>query len=434
MAHFHVPGVCIAVINLGKIEWAKGYGVKEIGGNTPVTPETLFQAGSISKPVTTLGTLQLVEKGALDLDAPVNDRLKSWNVPENEFTAKEKVTLRRLLSHTAGLSVSGFPGYADSDPIPTPVQILNGEKPANTAPVRVDLIPGSEWRYSGGGFVVIQVLVADVTEKPFQDFMKETVLTPLGMTHSTFQQPLPQNLTPFAACGHDSNGKANTPRWRVRPELAPGGMWTTAQDLGRFVMELQKSANGASNKVISQAMTQTMMKKVHSFYGLGLVLDGSTNEDRSFSHSGGNEGYTCDFFGYIHRGQGLVVLTNSTTGGGLVEEIQHSVATAYGWPGFQTKELAVIEIIPAKLSAYVGDFRAAAEPETPFLITLEGNQLHFNSSETGDWALYPISETEFVYLDGEVHITFVRGPDGRYDQIRLMGQELSRKKIRSVQW
>src|SRR5665647_1334459 len=191
MKHYHVPGVSVAVINEGKIEWAKGYGVKETSGQDLVTPETLFQAASISKPVTALGVLSLVEKGILDLDAPVNDKLVSWKVPENEFTKKEKVTIRRLLTHSAGLTVSGFPGYAASEQIPTPVQVLNGEKPANTPPVRVDMVPGSQWRYAGGGFLAAQVLTADVSGRPFPDFMKTTVLDPLGMDHSTFEQPLP---------------------------------------------------------------------------------------------------------------------------------------------------------------------------------------------------------------------------------------------------
>jgi CubicO group peptidase (beta-lactamase class C family) len=179
MKHYNVPGVSVAVIDNGKIEWAKGYGVKETGRNDPVTPETLFQAASISKPVTALGVLRLVDKGILDLDSPVNDKLVSWKVPENEFSEKEKVTLRRLLTHSAGLTVSGFPGYATSEQIPTPVQVLNGEKPANTPPVRIDMIPGSQWRYSGGGFVVTQLLVADVSGRPFQEYLKTTVLDPL---------------------------------------------------------------------------------------------------------------------------------------------------------------------------------------------------------------------------------------------------------------
>jgi CubicO group peptidase (beta-lactamase class C family) len=227
MKHYNVPGLSVAAINNGVIEWAKGYGVKEFDGNDPVTSETLFQAASISKPVIALGTLSLVEKGILDLDMPVNDKLESWKVPKNEFSEKEKVTLRQLLTHSAGLTVSGFPGYATFEQIPTSVQVLNGEKPANTPPVRIDMIPGSQWRYSGGGFVVVQLLVADVSGRPFQEYMKTTVLDPLEMNHSTFEQPLPHDKLDQAATAHLMNGEAVKGRWHTYPELAAAGLWTT---------------------------------------------------------------------------------------------------------------------------------------------------------------------------------------------------------------
>src|SRR5215469_12997497 len=142
MELFRIPAFSIAVIDDYKIAWAKAYGVTDAASKTPVTTRTLFQAGSISKPVAATGALYLVEKGKLSLDEPVNEKLKTWKVPDNEFTATQKVTLRRLMSHTAGLTVHGFPGYDVDEPLPTLAQILNGEKPANTAPIRVDVAPG----------------------------------------------------------------------------------------------------------------------------------------------------------------------------------------------------------------------------------------------------------------------------------------------------
>jgi CubicO group peptidase (beta-lactamase class C family) len=181
MAHYKVPGVSVVVINDGKIEWAKGYGVTEAGGSTPVTTETMFQAASISKPVAATGALALVEKGLLSLDEEANAKLKSWKVPENDFTKEQKVTLRRLASHSAGLTVHGFRGYAAIEAVPTTVQVLDGQKPANSAPVRVDVLPGSLWRYSGGGITVMQLMMADVTGKPFPALMRELVLDKIGM-------------------------------------------------------------------------------------------------------------------------------------------------------------------------------------------------------------------------------------------------------------
>ncbi len=176
-----IPGLSLAIIQDGKIVKATGYGMTEKGGDAPVTTSTLFQAGSISKSVAGLGALRLVEQGKLTLDEDVNTRLVTWKVPENAFTKEKKVTLRGLLSHTAGLTVHGFPGYATDEPVPTIVQVLDGAKPANTRPIRVDVPPGSKWRYSGGGYTVMQQMIIDVTGKPFPPFMQESVLGPLGM-------------------------------------------------------------------------------------------------------------------------------------------------------------------------------------------------------------------------------------------------------------
>ncbi len=181
MDAFKVPGLSVAVIDNYKIVWAKGFGVTAPGGQAPVTSRTLFQAGSISKPVAAAGALWLVERGKLSLDEDVNQKLKTWKVPENEFTATQKVTLRRLMSHSGGLTVHGFPGYAVGEPVPTLVEIFNGEKPANTPAIRVDFIPGTKMRYSGGGVTIEQQLVMDVTGQPFPQFMRETVLDQAGM-------------------------------------------------------------------------------------------------------------------------------------------------------------------------------------------------------------------------------------------------------------
>lgn len=191
----------------------------EKGGKTPVTTATLFQAGSISKPVSALGSLRLVEQGKLALDEDVNARLSSWKVPENEFTKAKKATLRGLLSHTAGFTVHGFLGYATDEPVPSLVQVLGGAKPANSSPIRVDVMPGSQWRYSGGGYTVMQQLVVDVTDKPFPQFMQESVLGPLGMTESTFEQPPPAPKEKLMATGHSLDRSLIKGRWHIYPEI-----------------------------------------------------------------------------------------------------------------------------------------------------------------------------------------------------------------------
>src|SRR6266704_996806 len=205
--------------------WAKGYGVAEPGGKVPVTTRTLFQAGSISKPVAAAAMLALVEQGKLSLDEDVNMKLKSWKVPENEFTKEQKVTLRRLASHTAGLTVHGFPGYDVDEKVPTLVQIFNGEKPANTDAIRVDFVPGTEERYSGGGVTIEQQLMMDVSGKQFPVLMKETVLDKIGMSDSSYEQPLPPARAAMTAGGVYADGKPVHGKWHVYPEMAAAGMW-----------------------------------------------------------------------------------------------------------------------------------------------------------------------------------------------------------------
>ncbi|MFN0120993.1 MAG: serine hydrolase domain-containing protein, partial [Blastocatellia bacterium] len=247
MAKYNVPGVSVAVIQDGKLAWAKGYGVTEAGGATPVTPDTLFQAASISKPVAALAALALVEQGRLGLDENVNLKLKSWQVPENEFTKEQKITLRRLLSHSAGLTVHGFRGYAGDETVPAVTQILNGEKPANSAAIRADITPGSRWRYSGGGYTVMQQLLVDVTGKPFPQLARELVLDKAGMNQSGYEQPLPAGRVGQAASGHRANGDMVKGKWHTYPEMAAAGLWTTPSDLARFAMAVQQAWAGRAN-------------------------------------------------------------------------------------------------------------------------------------------------------------------------------------------
>ena len=336
MRFYKTPAVSIALINDGRIEWARGYGTLEAAGKETVTPETLFQAASISKSLTAMLTLRLVEQGKLDLDSDVNKRLVSWKVPENEFTKEQKVTVRRLLTHTAGVTVPGFLGYEVGETLPTLRQILDGKKPANSAPIRVDMTPGGKFRYAGGGYVILQQLIMDVSGKSFPELMQKTLLHQLGMVHSTFQQPLSPDLASRAAAGHLPNGQEIKGKWFVLPELAPAGLWTTPTDLARFVIEVQKSRLGKSNKVLSTASIKRMLTTEIDDVAPGLFVDGQGSSAR-FSFAGANVGYKCRMLGYMNSGQGVVVMTNSENGAELIAEIIRSVVAEYGWPDFHPR-------------------------------------------------------------------------------------------------
>ncbi len=331
MELYKIPGVSVAVFEKHALVWAKGYGVKQAGGSDPVTPETLFQAASISKPVTALAALHHAEARKWSLDADINDSLRSWKLPENEYTRQEKVTLRRLLSHSAGTTVHGFPGYAVTESRPTVAQILDGVKPANTAPVRVDLVPGTKTRYSGGGTTIVQLMLMDQLKKPFPQIMRETVLAPLGLKHSTYEQPLPPSMASMAASGTRFGGVSIEGQWHVYPEMGAAGLWTTPSDLARIAIEVSKARAGRSSRVLSQGMAKQMLTKQSEAFGLGFQLeDGS---DR-FGHGGSNEGFQCALIAFADSGNGVAIMTNSDSGYLLLDRIAASVAAEYGWKSF----------------------------------------------------------------------------------------------------
>lgn len=355
MAHYRVPGVSIAVINDGKIEWARGYGTLAAGESAPVNAETVFQAASISKPVSALALLRLVEAGKLPLDQDVNEVLKTWKVPANSFTADEKVTLRRMLSHTAGLTVHGFRGYAEGETVPSVVQILNGGSPSNSGAIRVDLKPGTQERYSGGGYVVMHQMVRDATGESFEALLQSSVFKPLGMTRSTFEQPLSSSWSTNAARAHRSDGKRVSGNWHTYPELAPDGLWTTPTDLARFAIEMQQSLRGESNKVISAALTKQMLTRQLRSMGLGIVVAGADAALR-FEHGGANEGFRCHLVAYA-SGRGCVVMTNSDNGSALIPEIQRAIANEYEWPDYRPVTRKSVPVDAEVLAGYVGSYR-----------------------------------------------------------------------------
>jgi CubicO group peptidase (beta-lactamase class C family) len=329
MQLYKVPGLSIAAIDNYQIAWAKGYGVLEAGSTTPVTPTTLFQAGSISKPVAATGALYLVEQGKLSLDEDVNQKLKTWQVPENEFTKNEKVTLRRLMSHSAGLTVHGFPGYDVNDPLPTLVQIFNGEKPANTAPIRVDFVPGTLVRYSGGGVTIEQQLMMDAAGKPFPALLREIVLSKIGMTDSSYQQPLPPDLAARTASGTYADGKVVHGRWHIYPEMAAAGLWTTPTDLSKFAIEIALSKHGKSNRVLSEKMTREMLTPVLDDAGLGFFMD--KENPGQFGHNGADEGFQALLTMNAESGQGVAIMANSDAGIAVGNLVLLRVAKEYGW-------------------------------------------------------------------------------------------------------
>jgi CubicO group peptidase (beta-lactamase class C family) len=426
MAALHVPGVSIAVIHEGKIEWARSFGVASVGGPA-MTPNTLFQAASISKAVTGMAVLHLVESGKLDLDVDVNQYLKTWKIPENSFTQNTKVTLRELLTHTAGMTIHGFPGYASGSQLPTLVQVLNGEKPANTSAILVDTIPGTNWRYSGGGFVVTQLLLEDVTGQAFPTLMHDIVLAPIGMTLSTYEQPLPRNRLGEAAMPYRQDGQAVPGGPHVYPEMAPAGLWTTPSDLARYAIEVQKALAGRSSGVISTAIAREMLKPGKNHWGLGVGTGGSAAHP-FFTHDGANEGFQCNLVAY-NSGDGAVIMTNSDSGGRLAAEILRTIASEYKWPDFAPVSHKEITVSSEVLAKYVGVYSMA--PGVNMTITLADSQLISQMSGQGKVPLFGESETMFFPKVVDAEIEFPKDGKGPASQLILHqnGRDMTAKRL-----
>jgi CubicO group peptidase (beta-lactamase class C family) len=360
MKELHVPGVQIAVVDHYDIAWTRSYGVLDSETHAPVKMNSIFRACSLSKVLAALATLKLVEDGEIALDEDVNQRLTSWTVPANDFP--DKPTVRRILNHTAGFNVHGFGrGYPRGAPLPSLIDILSGKPPAVNEPIQVTYDPGSKFDYSGGGTTVLEQLLIDVKKETYQDLLQATVLGRLGMTSSTFEEPLGAIWIDRAAHGHDDRGMVFGGWDRAYPMRAAAGLWTTATDMAKVLIEMEKASMGTSNMIISQATIKDVMmheetptevdqrigsppkenpqsghgpripKESDAHAGLGIFLE-TIRGHVAIVHEGAESGYAAYFAGYPDLGVGAVILTNGDDGLTLAYEIARAIANEYRWP------------------------------------------------------------------------------------------------------
>jgi CubicO group peptidase (beta-lactamase class C family) len=333
MRLYDVPGLGVAVISSGRLDWVSGHGVRQAGSTSPVTARTSFQGGSLAKAVTAVAVMRLADERLLSLDRDVNDYLSTWKVPGNG-SWQPRVTLRQLLSHTAGATVQGFPGYPQDRPCPTLREILTGRHPANTPAVRIDRLPGTQFQYSGGGMLIVQQLLEDVLRQPFHELMNELVLVPLGMHDSTFRQPLPQHRRTDAAYGHHIGGQPVSGGWYAYPESAAAGLWSTPTDLARVAIELHEAASGGGRLLTKTAVQPALVPQAGGPAGLGFWAEGA-GEARRLAADGDTLGFTCSFLVYLKGGDGAVLMTNAARGAQLCYELFGAVAAEYGWPALR---------------------------------------------------------------------------------------------------
>lgn len=419
LAHYNCPGFSVCVIEDGEVADAAGFGVKTPGGEA-VEADTIFAGASISKPLAAVLALQLVDQGEVSLDAPINTYLKSWRLPENDLTRQVPVTLRHLLSHRAGTTVHGFGAYPHEKPAPSLLDVLNGTPPSPTPAVVVDKLPGISVRYSGGGTSIVQLLLEDLTGKPFAALAQERLFSPLGMTRTTFEQPLPERLRPFAAIGHYPDGSPVAGRYTFTPQLAAGGVYTTAPDYARFMIACRKAWLGEPNPLLSRSIAREMMtRQGGGQFGLGWEVFGEGASAR-FGHGGSNEGYQCNTVCGLEKGWGGVVLTNSLSGLILYYEALNGLARAFDWDGYLRPPREIRTLSAEEQARYVGRFRITAGIDAPHIdIWSENGQLH---SHIVGLILPPRP----IYMDengrffsqqtpGESRIEY--GPDGRAQRL-----------------
>ncbi len=413
MKHYKVPGVSVAVFDGRRVLWAKGYGVMDADTKEPVTERTLFVAGSISKPVAAMGALKLVDEGKIGLDRNINDVLTSWKLPENELTAGHPVTLRELLSHSGGTTVHGFGGYAEGRAVPSITDVLDGK--GNSPAVRVDIEPGKQWRYSGGGVTLMQLALMDVEKAPFPEILRRKVLDPIGMTASSYEQTFTPERLKLAASGHKADGKVIPGKRHAYPEMAAAGLWTTPTDLAKFAMEVRLEAQGRSRKVLTQGTAGLMLKRQITIapgqdMALGLFLEDHDGEIY-YGHGGQDEGFIAQLIADRESGYGAAVMTNSDgPAAALIGEILSAVAAEYGWKSYVPAPIDRVTVSPAALEGFAGRYRL--DSDTVLAVSPKDGGLFVRWTDGGEFELVPVGPSEFVRREAPVRYVFDAGEAG----------------------
>lgn len=416
MKFYQVPGISVAVIDHHHLEWAKGYGVLEVNKPQKVNEETKFQAASISKFVTTIGALRLVEEGVLQLDVDVNLMLRSWNVPLNGGW-QPRITLKQLLSHTAGINQPSFVGYARGQELPDLLQVLRGEGPANHGGIRVDTIPGTQFNYSGGGFCIVQQLMIDVTGTCFPQLMQELVLEPAGMVHSTFEQPLLKPKLSNYAIGHRVASKPIPGGWHRYPEMAAAGLWSTPTDLANLILSIfPYRSNQRSGLLSEETWRQIFSKQSEAGNGLGIFMRGEETARRYF-HLGINEGFRSKILFYPRAKQGIVVMTNADPGDAVYEELIHAIGAQNHWPGYaaslEPKSIAIHE----DDHRYIGSYELSSG--TLLTILRQDSSLWVRVPGQSPIRLLPQNSLQFLVQNVNAIVEFVEDENGAIHHLIL---------------
>src|SRR6266540_725649 len=424
LGEYHTSGLVVVVIRDDSIRWVFSIGVATAGGNDSMTASTRFVVQSLHKPVTAYGTMRLVEQGVVALDRPIDDYLRRWHVPQSEFTTHVQPTLREILSHTAGFSVRGVPTYRDGEPVPTVLHALDARPPAKGSAVRIEYVPGTEQRYSGGGYTVLELLLEDVTGTDFPTLMKQLVLDPLAMQASRFTVRMPAEWRAQAATGHDVRRVPIPGRWLG---MAAGGFVSTGPDLARFVIEVGRAWRGES-KPMSRETARTMLSPQPHGWGLGFEVTGS-GDSLSFSHSGSGGGFRTLIYGCPALRAGVVILANSDAANELRYEILRSVAREYGSPGPRTERRTMVALDAEARGAVLGSY--AFSDSSVMRIFEAGGSVWARWKDEMHQRIYPKSATHW-FAENATEFNFADGSANGFIQLEWSGDFGSFKARRAM--
>jgi CubicO group peptidase (beta-lactamase class C family) len=349
--NFKIPGMSFAVVENFEVVYAHHVGLKETGTTNKLDSNTAFSTASIAKPVTATIAAMLAEKGKLDLDAPIAQYLKRWQVPSSDFTRNSPITTRQLLAHTAGMSQGGFADFHLGDDIPSPIESLNGKKlPRYDQPIRSLFTPDTDWQYSGGGYVIVQIALEDITGKPLQQLAQEMIFTPLNMQHTTMYQHGSDQFLTNVAKVHDASQQVIRDGIPICPQIAPSGLWSTPSDMAKFTIEYQQALAGQASSVISPWVAQQTtrlhtLKKVGGWSAGWMRFEAQGNIDW-FSHGGSNTGTGGHVMASMQGGKGILVFMNATTEhrNPAIEALIKNIIDALDWH----QELPFTKLIPAQ--------------------------------------------------------------------------------------
>jgi CubicO group peptidase (beta-lactamase class C family) len=424
MAYYKIKGLSIAVISNYKMDWAKSYGEADASDHRKVTKETLFQVASISKSLNGVGLLKLAQDGRIDLNTDINNYLTTWKFPYDDHSGGKKITIAQLLSHTAGLSGHGFPGYEPGKPLPTVQQILEGKTPANTEVVHAMFEPGVKMEYSGGGTTITQLIVMNVTHLPYEQFMAANVLKPMGM-NSSFYTP-PQEKRSLLATGYNGAGDELPGKFRIHPEMAAAGLWTNPSDLSKYIIETQLSLEGKSAKVLSQSFTKTRLTPTLVSNGLGIFTK-KIGGDEYFEHGGSNAGFRSFYTGSMKGGNGVVVMVNSDNGD-IIQEVVNSVFFVYGWDMDKPIVKKIATLTSGQWKALDGVYQINADSTVRLQITTQNDKLMLKESWSGREVTFEAeSELAFFCRDFNFPLKFTKNDKGEVTELLAFERDVWKK-------